>query len=447
MPRWADKTLSGWGRVIRSECLAARPERQADLDAIMKDQGAETLLPFGAGRSYGDAALNSGGHAVIMQRLDRFIDFDPQSGMLITEPGVSFADIIKTFLPRGFMPPVAPGTGFATLGGGIANDVHGKNHHQSGSLGQHIDWFDLRLPSGEVRRVEPQRDAALFQATVGGVGLTGIIQRIGMHLKAVPSNAVTVRKRRIRDLDHYLEAFREEQDRSPYIVGWIDALATGRNMGRGILEVASPSDQDVDPSPARARKVPFDFPGFALNPLTVRIFNEAYYRHVPSSGSEQRLHYPAFLFPLDAVYDWNRIYGKRGFNQFQCVVPFESGRDALVQMLDLITKSGQGSFLAVLKAMGRSGVGYLSFPQPGYTLALDFPNTSGTVELIGKLERITCDFGGRTYLAKDATLTPDTLRRMYPALDQFQAVLAYIDPQGRMRSDMCKRLGLRAAKQ
>jgi len=446
VPRWADRELSGWGRTIRSNCIAARPERRADLEAIMKDSDAGTLLAYGAGRSYGDVALNSGGHSVMMQRLDRFIEFDPQTGRLVAEPGVTFSDIITTFLPRGFMPPVAPGTGFATLGGGIANDIHGKNHHQAGSMGQHIDWFDLLLPSGEVRRVSPENDALLFKATVGGVGLTGIIERVCLHLKKVPSNAVNVRKQRIRDLDHYLEAFAEEQDRAEYIVGWIDALARGRHMGRGILEVASPAPQNIEPQPARTRKVPFDFPGFTLNPLTVRLFNEVYHRHVPSSGSEQLLHYPSFLFPLDAVHDWNRIYGKRGFNQFQCVVPFKSGRDALVQMLDLITKSGQGSFLAVLKAMGQPGVGFLSFPQPGYTLALDFPNAPGTTTLIGKLERITCDFGGRTYLAKDATLTSDNLRRMYPALDQFQAVLADIDPQGRMHSDMCKRLGLRAAK-
>jgi len=443
MPRWAKKQLTGWGRVCGTTATAARPERQGDLDAIIKEARGESLLAYGAGRSYGDAAINSSGRSVIMQRLDRYLEFDPANGRLVAEAGATFSDVIATFLPRGYMLPVVPGTGFATLGGGLANDIHGKNHHRAGSLGQHVDWFDLRLPGGEVRRVEPERDGTLFKATVGGVGLTGVIERICLRLKAVPSNAVAVRKQRIRDLDHYLEAFAEEQERSEYVVGWIDALATGRHMGRGILETAAPAAEDISTRHVRAKNVPFDFPGFALNPITVRLFNEAYYRHVPRAGLDLHLPYQAFLFPLDAVHNWNRIYGKRGFHQFQCVVPFESGRKALIQMLDLIGKSGHGSFLAVLKAMGQAGAGYLSFPRPGYTLALDFPNSHGAVEIINRLEQITCDHGGRTYLAKDATLSRENLRRMYPDLEKYQAVLAEFDPDGLMSSDMSKRLELR----
>lgn len=443
MPRWAQKELVGWGRVRRATGAVARPERVADLKGILDDVRSETILPYGAGRSYGDAALNSGGRSVIMSRLDRFLEFDPESGRLVAEPGVTFSDVITTFLPHGYMPPVAPGTGFATLGGGIANDVHGKNHHQVGSLGQHLEWFDLRLPSGEVRRVEPARDAALFKATLGGIGLTGFIERVCLRLKRVPSNAVLVRKRRIRDLDHYLEAFTEEQDRAEYVVGWIDALATGRNLGRGILEAASSSSEGVYSKLKKSKRVPLDFPGIALNPVSVRAFNEIYFRRVPAAGIEQQLPYQAFLFPLDAIHDWNRIYGKRGFHQFQCVVPFAEGGAALVKMLGVIAKSGRGSFLAVLKAMGQAGAGFLSFPRPGYTLALDFPNAAGATELIAQLEGITRDHGGRTYLAKDSTLSAENLRGMYPDLEKFQAVLAEIDPEGRMRSDMCQRLELR----
>lgn len=443
MPRWAEKELAGWGRVWRAKAVTARPERMAELRAIFEDARKETLLAYGAGRSYGDAALNSGGRSVVMSRLDRFLEFDPASGKLIAEPGATFSDVISTFLPHGYMPPVAPGTGFATLGGGVANDVHGKNHHQAGSLGQHLEWFDLHLPGGEIRRVEPERDAPIFKATVGGVGLTGIIGRLCFRLRPVSSNAVTVRKRRVLDLDHFLEAFTEEQDRAEYVVGWIDALAKGRHTGRGVLEAASPSPERVDSTPRSSKRVPFDFPGFALNSISVRAFNQVYFGRVPSGGIEKRLPYQAFLFPLDAIHDWNRIYGKRGFHQFQCLVPFEGGRAALLKMLELIAKSERGSFLAVLKAMGQAGVGYLSFPRPGYTLALDFPNAPGTKELITQLERITCDYGGRTYLAKDSTLSPENMREMYQDLDKFQAVLADIDPDGRMQSDLARRLRLR----
>jgi decaprenylphospho-beta-D-ribofuranose 2-oxidase len=443
MPRWAEKELAGWGRVCRATSRVARPERVADLARLMQDADARSLLARGGGRSYGDAALNAAGGTVDMSRLDRFLAFDPANGQLVVEAGATFSEILETFLPRGFIPPVMPGTGLVTMGGAVANDVHGKNHHQAGSFGQHLEWLDLRLPSGEVRRIGPQ-DTVLYRATVGGVGLTGIIERVCLRLAPVPSNAVRVRKRRVRDLDEHLAALREEQERSPYVVGWIDALARGRDLGRGILEAAAPSDEGVASARASMRRVPFDFPAATLNGFTVRAFNRLYYSRVPARGSESVLPYPTFLFPLDAVHDWNRIYGKRGFHQFQCVVPFEAGAAALRQLLEPIAASGHGSFLAVLKAMGPAGAGYLSFPRPGYTLALDFPNAPGATELIARLERIACDHGGRTYLAKDATLSAELMRRMYPQWQEMQTALAEIDPQGRMQSDLARRLQLRA---
>jgi decaprenylphospho-beta-D-ribofuranose 2-oxidase len=443
MPVWAERTLAGWGRVMRATNPAARPERVGDLGRALAEAGGDSLLAYGAGRSYGDAALNSAGRSIIMRRLDRLLDFDPASGRLVAEAGATFADVIDHFLPRGFMVPVAPGTGFATLGGGVANDVHGKNHHQAGSLGHHIEWLDLRMPDGRCRRVEPQRDADLFKATLGGLGLTGIIERLCLRLRPVPSNALHVRKRRMRNLDEFLEAFAQERDRAEYVVGWIDALAGGRDLGRGVLEAASPSAESVTLERARPHRVPVDFPAFALNPLTVRVFNRLYYARVPASGREYRQAYSQFLFPLDAVLDWNRIYGRRGFHQFQCVVPFEGGRDALAAMLELIAGCGRGSFLAVLKQLGPAGMGYLSFPQPGYTLALDFPNAPGVADLIGRLERIVGDAGGRVYLAKDSTLTPEGVRRMYPELPRFREILEQVDPQRRMQSDLARRLRLR----
>ena len=440
MSRWAERELSGWGRVHRAHCLAARPERQSELAAAFADEG--TLLAFGAGRSYGDVALNSGGRAVITTRLDRLLSFDRDTGLLVAEPGVTFGALFATLLPLGFAPPVAPGTGFATLGGAVANDVHGKNHHVQGSFGQHLEWLDLRLPSGESRRLTPADDSPLWRATLGGLGLTGLIERVALRLKRVPSNALLVRKRRIRDLDEFLAAF-QAHSQADYVVGWIDALARGRHLGRGILETAAPTERSLDSAAAGSRRVPFDLPSFALSRTTVRAFNAVYRRHVPAGGTEGTLPYAKFLFPLDALHEWNRIYGRRGFHQFQCLVPFEGGASALRQLLDSIAQSGRGSFLAVLKALGERGAGYLSFPAPGYTLALDFPNAPGVNELLARLERITADHGGRIYLAKDATLSPDLLPTMYPELDRFRAVLDDIDPHGRLTSDMARRLAIR----
>ena len=225
---------------------------------------------------------------------------------------------------------------------------------------------------------------------------------------------------------------------------WTTWRETGRpNLGRGILETATPAEQSLEPADAKHRRVPFDFPSIALNEITVRAFNAVYWRRVPTEGTERTMHYANFLFPLDAIHEWNRIYGRRGFHQFQCVVPFEGGAAALRQLLEGIAQSSQGSFLAVLKAMGERGSGYLSFPAPGYTLALDFPNAPGVGSLMAELERITADHGGRVYLAKDATLHPALLPTMYPELDLYRAVLDEVDPHERMSSDMARRLAIR----
>lgn len=442
MPTWAQTTLTGWGRVQRAQTLAARPERVAEVQRALL-QTSDTVIAYGAGRSYGDTALNTGGRTIITSRLDRMLAFDPSTRLLVAEPGVMFGDLVRIFAPIGFMPPVVPGTGFATLAGGIANDVHGKNHHQVGSLGQHIEYFDLRIPTGELKRVKPDNDGGLFKATVGGLGLTGVIEQVGLRMSAVASDAVHAHKRRIANLEEFLRAFEEEKQRSNYVVGWIDALATGSTLGRGILETAIPAPNSVGASRRKPRAVPIDFPGFALNSTSVRAFNWLYRRHVAMSGSDATIPYEEFLFPLDALHHWNRVYGKRGFRQFQCVVPFDSGHSALRKLLEAIAKAGRGSFLAVLKAMGESGVGYLSFPMPGYTLALDFPNSPGVVPFVRELENIVLDHGGRVYLAKDSTLTADVFRRMYPAHTQQLALLQQIDPHQRMRSDLAARIGLK----
>jgi decaprenylphospho-beta-D-ribofuranose 2-oxidase len=440
---WAKVELAGWGRVCKAACVAARPERMRDLcAAAAAPPEGRSLLAHGAGRSYGDVALNGGGAALVSTRLDRMLDFDPATGRLVAEPGVTFADLLRAFLPRGFLAPVSPGTGLATLGGGVANDVHGKNHHGAGSFGDHLDWVELLLPDGSTLRASESEHADLFHATIGGLGLTGIVTSLCLRLRRVPSNALTVRRRRIADLDDFLAGF-EAAAQATYSVGWIDALASGAALGRGVLETAEPSPLPVRDAPSRARRVPLELPGFTLNPVTVRGFNELYWRRVPREGVEALTSYARFLHPLDALHDWNRLYGRAGFHQFQCVVPFEDGAATLRRLLETVAGGGVGaSPLAVLKAMGRQGRGLLSFPRPGWTLALDVPARHGTPALFARLERITRDAGGRVYLAKDALLSREGFEAMYPMAAEFRRLRAQLDPQHRLCSDLARRLGL-----
>ena len=444
MPRWAELELSGWGRVAHSRSHVARPERAGDWRGILDDPIAQAhgLLVRGAGRSYGDLAQNGGGAVALTERLDRVLSFDDNTGVLVAEAGVTLGDLLRLLLPRGWRPAVLPGTGLATLGGAVANDVHGKNHHGAGSFGHHLLSIDLRLPDGRPLTVTPEQDPDLFRATVGGLGLTGIIERVAMRAVRAPSNAVVLEKRRIEDLDGFLSGFKSAH--AEHVVGWIDALARGRRLGRGVLECADASPASLPARPARARRWPLEGPPGLLSPLAVRAFNACYWRRVPSGGIRTTVPIDRFLFPLDALHEWNRMYGRRGFHQFQCVLPIESGPRGLRLLLERISSTGHASFLAVLKAMGPEGRGMMSFPMPGLTLALDFPNAPGAAEFIAQLERITLDHGGRVYLAKDALLSPAALPRMYPQLPRFEQVLMEVDPQQRMRSELARRLGIRS---
>jgi decaprenylphospho-beta-D-ribofuranose 2-oxidase len=436
--------LNGWGRVSPATSQASRPERFDEAVADFRSpSGAAGLCLYGAGRSYGDCALNAGGDALITSRLDRILAFDQQTGIVEVEPGVTFTRLLQVFLPRGLMVPVTPGTGFATIGGAVANDVHGKNHETDGSFGQHVSALDLVLPDGTARTVTPE-DRALFQATCGGLGLTGFITRVAFRLKPVPGAAVSVREQRFASLDAFLEGMQAARG-APYSVGWIDGTATGAALGRGILETAAFTDTPINAPAARAKAVPVDFPAFALNPLSVRAFNTLYFHRVPEEGRVRTVHASTFLYPLDAIHGWNRIYGKRGFYQFQCVVPFADGNAVLRELLQVIAASRQASFLAVLKRMGPGRAGFLSFPMPGYTLALDFPRSIAVDALYAKLCAITLRAGGRLYLAKDALLSPEDFRRMYPDFAAFRAVLRDVDPDARMQSGMARRLRLHDA--
>jgi len=433
---------AGWGRWPGATGPAFRPERLSELTKLVQNGGA--WLARGAGRSYGDQAQISGGAVALTEKLDRLLSFDSVTGELVAEPGVDFATLLKIFLPRGWLVPVSPGTGFATLGGAIANDVHGKNHDRDGSFGDHLLWFDLLMPSGEIRRIDPDGQPALFRATLGGCGLTGIVTALCLRLRRVPGNAVTLTETRMRDLDHFLACLLDARQNAAYSVGWIDALAQGRHLGRGILETAEPADRLVPTPPEKGKSVPIDLPGCALNRLNVKLFNHFYARRVPANGRRRLVSFAEFLYPLDAVGRWNRIYGKRGFHQFQCVLPDDQAARGLPLLLETIARAGAASFLAVLKSLGRQGRGYLSFPMQGFTLALDLPHRATSVELLQRLEKLVLDHGGRIYLAKDSAVSAESLAAMYPDLAEFRTVLSELGGPARFTSAMAQRLGLGA---
>ncbi|WP_323020596.1 FAD-binding oxidoreductase [Pararhodobacter sp.] len=437
--------LSGWGRYPRAEGRLSTPRTEAELAALLSGGG---ITPRGMGRAYGDPAI--GAHAVSTRHLDRMLAFDAATGQLVAEAGVTLGAIIKAFLPLGWFPSVTPGTQFVSLGGAIAADVHGKNHHAEGSFGAFVDWIDLMGPEGQVTRCSRTENAQLFHWTLGGMGLSGFILRAAIRLKRVESGWIRQTTLAAPNLEAALEAFEATYD-ATYSMAWIDCAATGARMGRSIVmngEHARLSDlppaKRAQPFAARGHlspRVPFDFPGFVLNPWTIRAFNELYYFMGKRGAGTSLTGWEPFFYPLDAIRDWNRIYGRRGFMQFQCVVPLETKAEGLRAILDAITRSGAGSFLAVLKRFGPQESA-LSFPMEGYTLALDFPVTHRSLDLMPDLDRITADFGGRFYLAKDSRISAETLRRTDPRWQAFAEMRRETGLAQSFTSAQATRLGL-----
>jgi FAD/FMN-containing dehydrogenase len=450
-PRAVRSRLSGWGRFPVAEMDVLRPERMDALAAAVAAGGS--VLPRGLGRSYGDAALNRAGSVILSTRLNRFLDFDPATGVLACEAGVTFEDILRHFVPRGFFPPVVPGTQFVTLGGAVACDVHGKNHHVAGSIARHIVDFRLVTADGGVLRCSRAEHPEVFWATLGGMGLTGFVAEVRLRLRPITSAYVRVDQDRAPDLDVALAHFEESDDRYQHSVAWIDCLARGRSLGRSVLmrgnaaaaaelEPATAAHPFGDARRGRAR-VPVDLPGFLLNGPLMRAFNSAFYHGHRASVRDACTHFEPFFFPLDRIRDWNRLYGRRGFLQYQLVLPTESGREGLRRILDAVARSGIASFLAVLKRFGPSDPdAMLSFPLPGYTLALDIPFRPDVLPLLDRLDALVADGGGRVYLAKDARLGAAVFQRMYPALPRWREVRERLDPMHRFASDLSRRLGL-----
>ena len=443
---WEVRHCAGWGRTTTATVPMFEPTTVTALRKAVSDRAVTSVLAFGGGRSYGDNAVNSNGAAIATRSLNRVVSFDEQSGELVCEAGITYRQLVEKYLPKGFVVPVSPGTSFATIGGAIANDVHGKNHDHAGSLGLHVNWLDLICADGSILRASMGQNQPQFLATIGGLGLTGIIAQVSINLDRIGTDSVVVQEHRITDLDDFMEQLATARAHARYSVGWIDLLKKGSGLGRGILETADLSSGIVGYRPRRRLRVPITLPGGVLNSQTVRIFNSLYYRRIPPAGRERVISYDQFTYPLDAIQDWNRIYGSRGFFQFQCVLPEEESSRGLQRLLDIITRAKAASFLAVLKTLGSPGIGLLSFPIRGFTLALDIPRKSGSLEIMQDLEKATLDHGGRVYLAKDAVLSSSGFRKMYPKIQQFAAMLEQLDPERRFQSDMAVRLGLRTGR-
>lgn len=448
------RDLSGWGSFPVERCDVYRPERLEDLQALLRTAPANTLIPRGCGRSYGDSALNAAGGVVLTERFDCMLGFDPDEGVLHCEAGVTLAEILEVFVPRGFFFPVTPGTKRISVGGAIAADVHGKNHHRTGSIAGFLVDFRLLTPSGELLRCARDENADLFFATLGGMGLTGVVLDARLRLRRVESAAMRVEHRRTRDLDATLEEMLAHDERFDYVVTWIDALRRGRSMGRAVIARAEHARPDELPRARRRQPlalrlgqrlaVPFRMPNFTLNAVSMAAFNEAVYRTHPDRDFVQDL--DAYFYPLDRIEHWNRMYGRRGVIQFQCLFPKATARRGLTEILSRLSSARRPSFLGVLKSFGPESGGLLSFPTPGYTLALDLPCTgSDLFATLAELEAIVLREGGRTYLAKDACLRRESFEAMYPRLGAFREIRAKVDPEGRFASSQARRLGLAPA--
>lgn len=434
--------LAGWGNFPRMSCRVAIVGAAAEARPWF-DQ--PPMIARGAGRSYGDAALQPN-LTLLTSRLDRILAFDPATGLLSCEAGVTLETILDVFLPRGWLPPVSPGTKFVTLGGMVAADVHGKNHHGAGSFGGHVRSLHLMLADGRLVECGPDREPELFWASIGGMGLTGLIVSASFHLLPVRTAFIRSEVLRVPNLEAALDAF-EASAGWTYTVAWVDCLTGGRNLGRCLLtrgELAEPDQLPAGllPQHKRPKRVPVDLPTWVLNRWSMRAFNTLYYHLAPTQPRLAIVDLDSFFYPLDALLEWNRIYGRNGFTQYQCVVPKAAGREGLRHLLATIQKSGFGSFLAVLKLFGGHPGGCLSFPMEGYTLALDFPVRPPTLALLHELDAIVADHAGRLYLAKDARTTPGMLRKGYPSLECFQHIREQWGAKGRMQSLLAERLDL-----
>jgi decaprenylphospho-beta-D-ribofuranose 2-oxidase len=464
--------LTGWGRTAPSLARVTSPGSAQEVADAVRSAGSGVgagrgVLARGRGRCYGDAAQSAGGLVLCTDRLAA-IDLDAQAGLLVAGAGASLDEILQVTVPRGWFVPVTPGTRFVSLGGAVAADVHGKNHHVDGTIGAHLAWIELIDGSGALRRLspddhpndhqdghpdgDPDGDPAGFWATVGGMGLTGVITRVALRLRPVTSAWMSVETVRAGDLTALLDTLREHDQRYRYTVAWIDVLATGRSLGRGVITSGDHAPAEAvranrpdDPLAyhPRVRLAAPATPIGLVTPATARAFNELWFRKAPAAGRIGLQRLEGFFHPLDGVRGWNRLYGRAGFLQYQFVVP-DDRADLIERALNAIQDAGSPAFLAVLKRFGAANRAPLSFPRPGWTLAMDIPAAGGQrlARTLDQLDRWVADAGGAVYLAKDSRLRPELLAAMYPRLAQWRHQRDRLDPEHRFGSDLSRRIQL-----
>jgi decaprenylphospho-beta-D-ribofuranose 2-oxidase len=438
--------LSGWGRYPWAECAVSEPSGLRQLIELLP--GSASLIARGNGRSYGDSSLNPA-QVVKMRRLDHMLSFDGTQGVLTCEAGTLLSDIVDALLPRGWFPAVTPGTKQVTIGGLIAADVHGKNHHAVGSFCDHVVSLDLLLADGRIVTCSKEENAALFAATCGGMGLTGVIIRATIRMLAVETAKIRLRTVPAANLDEAIAVFESSLDVT-YSVAWIDCLAPEARLGRSIVFLGNHARISDLPAAERAtpfarahrmsKTLPINFPTFVLSRPAVQLFNAAYFWAHKAGAS--LVDFDPYFYPLDVVQDWNRMYGRRGFVQYQSLLPLAESRDGLKRLLAEIGRSGQASLLAVLKRMGPQSFGMMSFPCRGYTLALDFPATAHNLALLDRLDAIIREHGGRVYLAKDARTSPAMVEAGYPRLTEFRDLRHRFGMTGHFASLQSQRLEL-----
>ena len=437
------KRIANWGNypVIESE---VRTFRFADQLQQMLDE-ITTFIPRGNGRCYGDASL--GHETVSTLKFDNILSFDSDNGIFECQCGLMLDQVLRVIVPKGWFLPVTPGTKFITVGGAVSSDVHGKNHHVDGSISNHIIELDVVLASGKMVTCSPEKYSDLFEATCGGMGLTGIITRIKFRLKKIQTSYIRQKQIKAKNLDEIIHLFQEFKHFT-YSVAWIDCLKKGKNFGRSILmlgEHATLDDLDSvrkrNPLKVPSRKqisIPFNFPTWILNPITVKIFNFLYYGRISKKEVNNIVSYESFFYPLDAILNWNRGYGKNGFVQYQFVLPLDA-KNGLIEVLNRISEDDMGSFLTVLKLFGKQE-SIISFPKEGYTLALDFPVREGLFEFLDELDQIVLKYSGRLYMSKDARMRPEVLTGGYPRLEEFKSIIRKYNPCGKIRSIQSDRL-------
>ncbi|HQF03382.1 MAG TPA: FAD-binding oxidoreductase [Phycicoccus sp.] len=443
------KSLMGWGRTSPTVAKVVKASSDEELAEQVRSAGPRGVLARGLGRSYGDAAQNAGGVVLDLTGRDQVLAIDKASGVFTVEAGVSLDSLMRQFIPQGWFVPVTPGTRAVTVGGAIGSDIHGKNHHVKGTFGQHVRSLDLLTGTGEIRTLTPEDE--LFWATVGGMGLTGVVLRADVAMTPIESAFCSVDTRRCANLADLLVEMADD-DAYEYSVAWVDCLARGESLGRSVLtrgRFARPDElpekkqgHALDFNPRVPLTAPRGIPGGLLNKYSVAAFNEAWFRKAPAHRDGELQSVTTFFHPLDAVADWNRIYGPGGLLQYQVVVP-DGAEDTIAACIDAFSNAGAASFLAVLKRFGPQNPGHLSFPTAGWTLALDVPATmSGLGELLDRLDRLVLDVGGKGYLAKDSRMSGETLRTMYPRLPRWQELRHEVDPDGVFQSDLARRLTL-----